>query len=168
MGSAQYQVTNFTVDDAATLKAKLDGNSSVLARTGAAFQCYATSPAGMTVKAAAGGLMVNGSSVENGIQTSAAITAPSANPRIDRVVIDAITGLASVIQGVEAVSPVPPPIPAGKLPVAQIALATSTTAITNILISDERVLLQGRAQANSLDLERVSRRGRHFAALNLV
>lgn len=167
MTTAQYQITNFTVDDAATLKAKLDGNSSVLTRTGAAFQCYANSPAAMNVKVAAGGLMVSGMLVESAIQTSGTITAPSVNPRIDRVVIDAVTGVASVITGAEAGVPVAPPIPLGKLPVAQIALATSTIAITNILISDERALQQGRA-AGLLDLERAVRRGRHFAALNLV
>jgi hypothetical protein len=168
MGTAQFQVTNFTVDDAATIKAKIDGNFAVAQRISAAYQCYANSPAGMTVKVAAGALLILGGLVENAIQTSGTITAPSVNPRIDRVVIDAITGVASIITGAEAGVPVPPAIPTGKLPCAQISLAISTTAITNILITDERTPGQGRATGNNIDFERAARRGRHFAALNLV
>lgn len=138
MATAQFQITDFTLDDPATLKAKLDGNSKVLART-AGYQCYAAAVPNMTVKAAAGGRFVSGVLVENAIQTSGAITAPVTNPRIDRVVVNQATGVASVVTGTEAGVPVAPPIPSGFEPVAQIALLTSTTAITNSMITDERV-----------------------------
>lgn len=138
MTTAQYQITDFTNDTAPVLKAKIDANSAVAARTAAAFQCYAAATPNMTVKVAAGGLMAAGALQEKAIQTSGTITAPVTHPRIDRVVIDQITGVASVVTGAEAASPSAPAIPAGKIPVAQIALATSTTAITNSLITDER------------------------------
>ena len=71
-------------------------------------------------------------------QTTATITAPSVDPRIDRVVIDDTTGVVSVITGAEAASPVPPALTAGKLPVAQVALVVSQTAIVNADLTDER------------------------------
>lgn len=138
MTTAQFQVVDFAADDPSTIKNKLANDTLVLARTGAAYQCYANSPPTMAVKVAAGSLFVGGAPVENGIQSSSTITAPSANPRIDRVVVDAATGVASVVTGAEAGSPVAPAIPAGKLPCARIALATSTTSIGNSLITDER------------------------------
>jgi hypothetical protein len=138
MGTAQYAVSNFTVDDPATIKVKIDGNSEVLRRVGSAYQCYANTPAGMTVKVAAGALLPFGSLVENSIQTSSTITAPAGNPRIDRVVIDSLTGVMSLIAGTEAASPVAPAIPVGKLPVAQIALTVGMGNIPNTAITDER------------------------------
>lgn len=86
-------------------------------------------------------------------------TAPAAGMvRIDRVVVDAITGVASRIAGtaqtgtrawvysatdpryVVAGSPTvqPPAIPWGKLPVCQVLLGPSDTAITDAMIIDER------------------------------
>lgn len=142
MSTAKYQITNFTVDDPATLKAKLDGNSAVLARTGGAFQCHAADAPNMTVKVAAGGQLVAGALVENALQTSGAIVAPVANPRIDRVVIDQSTGVASIVAGAEAAIPAAPAIPEGKWPCARFQLATATVAITNNMIVDERPFVQ--------------------------
>ncbi len=167
MTTAKYEVIDFAVDDPSTIKNKIANDSLVGARVNGAYQCYANSPAGMTVKVSAGGILVAGALVENGIQTSGTITAPSVNPRIDRVVLDAVTGAASIIAGAEAASPVPPAIPNGKLPIAQIALATSTSAITNSLITDERASELGRGISN-FDLERAARRARHYAASFLV
>src|SRR3990167_8639278 len=65
-------------------------------------------------------------------QQTALITAPTVNPRIDRLVIgnDAV-GSLSIITGAEAAAPVAPVITANKLPVAQIALAVGQTQIVN-------------------------------------
>lgn len=141
MTTAQYQVTDFTTDTAPVLKAKIDANSEVAKRIAAAYQCYAAATPDMTVKVAAGAIMVNGGLVTNAVQTSGTITAPVTNPRIDRVVIDQLTGVASIITGAENASPTAPAITAGKVPIAQIALTTGTTAITNSLITDERAAL---------------------------
>ncbi len=137
--TAKYQVTDFTVDDAVTLKAKLDGNSSVAARTVGAFQCYANETPNMTVKVSAGGVFIGGSLLEKAIQTSGTIVAPVSNPRIDRVVIDPTTGIVSIVTGTEAGSPVAPPIPNGYRPLARIALTVGMAQIMNQFITDERV-----------------------------
>ncbi len=71
-------------------------------------------------------------------QVTGTITAPVTNPRIDRVVCDQTTGVISVITGVESTTPSAPAITSGKYPLAQIKLATSTTTITNSIITDER------------------------------
>lgn len=74
------------------------------------------------------------------------VVAPSTNLRIDRIVIQEQTGIASIIQGAEAASPVPPAIPSGFLPCCRIGdnpsapLQPSTTVITNDMIDDERAL----------------------------
>lgn len=141
MATAEYKITNFTVDDPATIKAKLDANSAVVTRTAAGFQCYASTPTGMTVRVAAGALFVASALVENAIQVSGALVAPVVNPRIDRVVIDQLSGVASIIGGVEAAVPVAPALPAGKLPIAEISLAVGLVAITNALITDKRAAI---------------------------
>lgn len=93
----------------------------------------------MTVVLDAGVLMANGAPVSQSQQGTSTIVAPGTNSRIDRVVIDAATGAVSVVTGAASASPVPPSIPAGKLPVCQVGpLLPSTTAITNDLIHDER------------------------------
>jgi len=43
-----------------------------------------------------------------------------------------------VVTGVESATPAAPAIPAGKSPVAQVLLQTTTTAITNAMLTDER------------------------------
>lgn len=68
-----------------------------------------------------------------------AIPAPASNPRLDRVVADCTTGLASWILGTAASTPVPPAIPTNKMPLAQLLIQTSSTSITNAMIKDERV-----------------------------
>lgn len=142
MPTAKYQVTNMAVDDAATYKAKLDANSAVGARIVAAFHAYEATPPDMTVKVAAGGLNVGGALVERAIQAVGPIAAPTVWPRIDRVVIDARDGTASVVAGAEAANPAAPEIPVGKLPVAQIALTVGMTQIANAAITDERTAWQ--------------------------
>ena len=63
--------------------------------------------------------------------------------RIDRVVIDLISGALSVVVGTEAdPGPASPPdIPAGKAPCCQVALVSGQSAITNSDITDERAIL---------------------------
>ncbi len=74
------------------------------------------------------------------MQRTAAITAPGSNSRIDRVVVDRITGVVSVITGTPGASPAVPALTAGVAPIAQILLTSATTAITNSLFYDERDL----------------------------
>lgn len=128
-----------TTQNGAAYKSNIDGAFSAGSRIDIAFLPQAQSTPNMTVKVLAGALFVNGALVEVAAQNTGTITAPVTNPRIDRVVIDAATGAVSVVTGSEAVSPTAPAIPSGKLPICRFQLATSTTAITNSMIVDERV-----------------------------
>ena len=138
-GTAQYALTNFTTQDSTTYKGQIDINANVSQRIAPAFQCYAQTTANMTVNIAAGALFLGGTApVEKTAQITSAITAPSGNGRVDRVVLNATTGVASVVTGTAAPSPVAPSVPSGNIPVAQIALTANVGAITNNMITDER------------------------------
>lgn len=136
---ATYQTLDYTTQDPATYKAAIDGNSIVGKRIVDAFAPHQQSSPNMTVRLDAGAIFSGAGLLEVAAQSTGTITAPSVNPRIDRVVCNLITGAVSVITGAENVSPVAPAITAGNFPVAQVLLATSTTTITNAIITDERI-----------------------------
>ncbi len=141
MTVAKYVAPNYTdvAQTAAIYKGYIDGGMSVLHAVAGDFAPHAQDTPVMTIAVDAGKIIKgDGTLTEQAAQNTATITAPVTNPRIDRVIIDASTGAVSVITGAEAASPTAPSITAGKLPVAQIALTTSTTAITNSMITDER------------------------------
>lgn len=125
----------------------LNGDLSVLARLAAAFAPHETAPPSMAVSIDAGALLSAGAPLEVKAQTSGAIAPPAASPRIDRVTISPTTGLLTVTAGTEAANPVPPALPAGQLPVAQLGLDPGMTAITNVRIRDERIPAGGGAGA---------------------
>jgi len=129
-----------TSQDGSTYKLAINNSIAVLAEMAATFAPHEQDTPDMTVRVDAGRLLLTDLTlVIKAAQNTATITAPSVNPRIDRVVIDQVTGIVSVVTGVEAASPEPPAIPADKFPICQVALTTSTTAITNDEITDERV-----------------------------
>lgn len=109
----------------------------------------------MTALIKAGKLMYGGTLASQAQQTTSTITAPTTNPRIDRIVIDEQTGAYSIVTGTEAASPSAPAIPTGKLPVCQFQLETTTTAITNSMITDERIVHRNSfsdLQVNTVDV----------------
>lgn len=118
---------------------QLGGDVAVLARIAAAYSVNEVTPAAMSVIVGAGAAFRDGNVVEVAARTTPTVTAPSGNPRIDRVVLNPQTDALLVVQGIEATSPVPPQIPAGYLPLAKIALTPATMAITNAAITDERL-----------------------------
>lgn len=136
--AATFKQTNFTTDDPATYKGSIDANFAVLAFIGGAFAPHQAATPNMTVAVDAGKMFVNGALVSQAAQTTGTITAPTTNPRIDRVVIDEITCAVSVVAGTESPSPTPPAIPSGKRPVAQVTLSVGQTQIINANITDER------------------------------
>ncbi len=120
--------------------AQAESNALVDKRLSWAFAPHAgSSPPNMQVFLKAGAIVIGNVITELALQNTANITAPSSDPRIDRIVIDQITGIVEVVTGSEAASPVPPAVPVGKLPIAQVSLLTSTTEITNTDLTDERV-----------------------------
>lgn len=110
--------------------------------TGDEFKVSPSSPAAMTVEVGVGALFdsTTVALVSKAAQTSGTITAPSTNPRRDIIHIDALSGVIGITTGTEAASPTDPTLAIGKLPLARITLATSTTTITDSLITDIREL----------------------------
>lgn len=148
MTVAQFTQNNFTTDDPATYKAKLDGNMNVLAKLAAMFAPHQSSTPNMTITVDAGSALTTSGFAAQASQTSATITAPASGyQRIDRAVINATTGALSIITGTPAASsPAAPAITQGYLPCAQIGpLLNTTTQITNALITDERSCFGGGA-----------------------
>lgn len=122
-----------TDGDPATARAALQ------VRNDAMFLPHAAGTPNMTVLVDAGSLIASGTRISQPQQVTGAFTAPGSNSRIDRVVIDAVTGTISVVAGTVAASPVAPAIPAGKLPCCQVGpILPGTTAITDSMITDER------------------------------
>ncbi len=76
-------------------------------------------------------------------QTTASFSIPAAGYfRIDRVVLDPVTGTAYIISGTPTTgTPSAPAIPSGRIPCAQVSLNSSMTSIYNSYITDERIFL---------------------------
>ncbi len=139
MGVATFIQPDHETQEGTAYKDAIDGATQVMARPAAMFAAHEQDTPNMTVRLDAGALFVSGAVVEKAAQSTGTITAPVTLPRIDRVVIDNATAVVSVVTGVEDASPSPPAIPDGKLPVAQVLLQTTTTVITNDMITDERI-----------------------------
>lgn len=144
--TAPYTLTTYSADPstagALAYKTAIDQNMSVFQRLGGNFTVseLTTSTRDMRVRVAPGYLLVGTLLTEVDVQVSSTIAPPSAAPRIDRVVLDAITGAVSIVTGVEAAAPTAPAIPSGKIPVARLSLAPDLTAIGNSMLSDERAV----------------------------
>ena len=137
-------VSTFTQSDSTSAAppawgATVDGNFASGARIDNNFAPHAQTTPNMTVRLDAGHLFNGTTLTEVAAQTSATIVAPTTNPRIDRVVVNTLTGVISVITGTPSATPVPPAITAGTMPMAQVTLQTTSTSITNSMITDERV-----------------------------
>ena len=137
---AKWLLSIFTTQDPATYKAAIDGNFAVAQRIVNNFAPYAQTSPNMTISLAAGSVYNGTNLTEVAVQTTGTITAPVSNSRIDRVVISSAAGTLSVITGTAGASPTAPAITAGNLPVARILLTSSSTNITNSMITDERNL----------------------------
>lgn len=138
MTVATFLQPNSTTQNSTALGATYDGDMSVLIREGVRFAPSAQASPNMTVLLAAGHVFNGVTLTEVATQNTGTITAPGSNSRIDRVVVDQVTGSVSVVTGTPGTSPVAPAIPSGKCPVAQVLLTSSTTSITNSIITDER------------------------------
>lgn len=142
MGVATRAQPDYTSQSGNTYKGNIDASLSVDGKLAGQFAPHEENSPAMTVRLDAGRLWdVDGQSLtEVAAQSSGTITAPTTNPRKDIVYIDQTSGVVGVATGTEAVSPSDPAVPTGKIPVARVTLATSTTAITNPLIDDLRQL----------------------------
>ena len=116
--------------------------SGLIDAIGDDFKVTAHDPADMTIVVGPGVLfdLVTNSRVILAATTSALITAPLINPRIDVVHVNINTGVHGIATGSEAPVPVAPSIPTNSLPLAEIALTTLTISITDSIITDIRTL----------------------------
>jgi hypothetical protein len=131
-------------------KDDIDNSIAAMARLAAAFAPHEQDTPDMTVRVDPGPVWVSGTLTEKAAQDSATITAPDTYPRIDRVVKDSLTGVISVIAGTQAASPAAPAITTGKEPICQVLLQTTTTAIDNTMITDERVIAGGSSESHKV------------------
>lgn len=138
---------NYTSMLAAAYKAAIDAITAVHDRIGGAFAPHEQdvgSPApDLSMRVDAGFIFSGVTLTEVAAQTVSGFTTPSAGQeRIDRVVIDATTGVATRVAGTAVTgspSATAPAIPTGKLPCCQIRFTDASTTILNSMITDERV-----------------------------
>lgn len=150
MPVATFTQPNMTTQLGNAYKGNIDGGMSVFARIAGAFAPHEQSTPNMTVRLDAGYVFSGSVLTEVAAQSSATIAAPTTNPRIDRIVVDALTGAVSVVTGVQGASPAVPAIPAGKVPVAQVLLQTTSTVISNSMLTDERITFNQRSFRGAL------------------
>lgn len=139
-GVAKFVQPDFTSQGGTAYKTAIDASVAVMARIGAAFAPHEQTPQAMAVTVDAGAVVVNNTPTEVAAQNVTISAAPVApNSRIDRIVINT-AGVASVVLGTPANTPVPPLVPEGYRPVARVYVGSGFTAITNADITDERML----------------------------
>lgn len=139
MTVATFNQSNFTTQDATSYKASIDGDVSVMAKLAAPFAPHAQAAPNMTVLVDAGAVFGGGILMPVAAQSTGTFTAPVSHPRIDRIVINPANGAILTVAGTESATPVALAIPSAFLPIAQVLLQTTSTSITNAMITDERV-----------------------------
>jgi hypothetical protein len=137
----KYTAPDNTSQTASAYKANIDNAVALNNLTAGDYFVHAQDTPDMTVKASAGTRLLAGTLSTDAAQNTGTITAPSVNPRIDRVTLDITDGTVAVVTGTESTSPAAPSISDNTIPLAQISLTTSTTSITNSDITDERTLI---------------------------
>ena len=145
MPTTKFVQPNFTSQTATAYKCNLDADMQVLEILGNEFAPHQQDSPDMTVRVEEGRIL---SPYGTGLgvhyiaaQNSPAMAAPAANPRIDAIVLDVVSGAVSVITGTEAPSPPIPETPYGKLSIAAVLLQTTTTQITDSMIRDDRCIV---------------------------
>lgn len=140
---------NYLTQAASQYKANIDAAIAALAGFGGQFephQVASGSPApDLAVEISAGLLYIGGSIISVPSQIVGGFTIPtSGQNRMDRIVINPLTGAASRVAGTAAVgSPnaTAPAIPAGYVPCCKVYLTSSDTVVLDSMITDERSAL---------------------------
>ena len=144
MTVATFIQPNFSTQDPIDVKTNIQNCFVVHNRIAGSFAAHEQDPADMTIKIDAGSLMVLGNVLEVAGQDTPTIAAPT-DPvliyRIDRVLVNATTGIRSVVTGTPHASfPAIPAITTGYIPICRVLLTTGMTEISNLLITDERIM----------------------------
>ena len=154
MGVQKFTQPDYSTQSGSVYPTGIDKAIAVHHRVGGAFapheQDAASPQPDLSVRLDAGAIMNGSTLTEVAAQTVSGFTIPSAGQhRIDRVVIDGITGVASRIAGTAVTgspSATPPAITAGSIPICQVLITSADTAILNSMITDERVFISSRKQ----------------------
>lgn len=137
--TSTFKQPNSTTQSGTAYKNALDNSSNVMKRVGVAFAPHAQTTENMTIRIDAGVIAkVAGIHTEVAGQNSPSLIAPSGNARFDIVFIDRVSGVCGVAAGSEALSPVDPAVPSGKLAIARIRLTAVMNEIANSDITDLR------------------------------
>lgn len=162
MTVATKSLPDVTTMSAAVYKAAIDATAAVYDRLAGAFAPHEQdvgSPApDLTLRVDAGYALSGGTLTEVAAQTVSGFTTPASGYlRIDRVVLDPATGAASRVAGtaqsVGSPTAVAPDIPTGYAPLCQVAFTDADTAITNDMITDERVACASFPRATQAEQE---------------
>ena len=140
MPVATFVQPNYNTQTGTAYPLNIDAAFAAFLRLAGTFAPHEQATPNMTVRLDAGHVFNGTSLTESAPQSTGTIAAPSTNPRKDIVYVDRATGAVGVATGVQSASPVDPAIPAGKVPVARVNLATSTTVIVNSILDDIRDL----------------------------
>jgi len=133
-----YIAPSFVMQDATTYKTAIDSSVSVLSEVAQNLAPREAVPRGMKIIVDRGKLP-DGREIP--AQEITGIAIPTANPRIDRVVLDYNTGTLERLVGTEASSPTPPAILMGRVPICRLYLYPTKSEILNEDIVDERTFL---------------------------
>lgn len=140
-----FNQPDMTAQGGTQYKTNIDDGIRVLAQIAAGLNVQAQDTPDMTVKII--GCRIwrrdTAAAVTVATQNTATITAPAADPRIDLVSIDLDPASGNfgdivVTTGSEAETPAVPAVPAGHVPLAQIALTVGQSSILNVDITDLR------------------------------
>lgn len=145
---SSYVKLDNTTSSATSYKSGIDGNSVAALRIAANFAPYGSTA--MLVNLMPGHVLNGVTLTEVAAQVSSTIVAPVSNSRIDRLVITRSSGGLVVVAGTAGVSPSAPAIPSSCVPVAQVLIASSATALGNSVVTDERDLGQLGAAVSQL------------------
>lgn len=154
MSVSTFQQTNHQNQTVSTYAQSIDADIAVMARFGDSFAPHEQATPDMSVALDAGHIFNEPQLMEIAAQNVGPFTAPSNEPRIDRIVIHKLTGVASIIVGEEDAVPAAPALSQGSMPVAQILLQPASTVITNDIITDERVMA-GQSASSELSVSSV-------------
>ena len=128
--------SNMTTQTFTAWQASQDSNSAAINWLGAWFQPTVTGT-NMNVSVGPGASVTNG--VLQSTQTVTITTAPTSNSRVDLVVINRQTAVASVITGTVAASPTTPICPVNYFPICTVTVAANVTTITAANVADARI-----------------------------
>ena len=135
----KYTRPDYTSQSESTWRANADNADAMNERgAGKYFNPQQQDSADMTIRLQAGEIFSDGSRLEVAAQNTGTITAPTANSRIDLVVVDQSTGGATIVTGTSATAPTAPAIPTGKFPVALVTTYSTSTSIIDTMIEDIR------------------------------